>query len=132
MKDNPLIIVLKLVIADPELRHLFIRRPGRVFKILGLGCPMDMVGKNGRFCPVMPELPEGEAAYDIEHEYWAEWLAGGLDQLKDFRRVVGDRDRFPSRSAFKSKRDWEQFVERIKVEIRDTLDRLHQTESGKT
>lgn len=37
MKDNPLVIVLKLVIADPELRHLFIRSPGKVLNYLAWG-----------------------------------------------------------------------------------------------
>jgi len=128
MKENPLVIVLKLVIADPELRHLFIRSPGKVFKLLGLGCPFDMVGKRGSFCPVMPELPEGEAAYDIEHEYWAKWLAGGLDQLSSFRKIVGDTDRYPSRSTFKSKQEWTDFVEGVKVEIQDTLEELHRSD----
>lgn len=126
--DNPLVIVLKLVIADPELRRLFIRSPGKVFKLLGLGCPFDMVGKRGSFCPVMPELPEGEAAYDIEHEYWAKWLAGGLDQLSSFRRIVSDTDRYPSRSIFKSKQEWIDFVERVRAEIKDALAELHRSD----
>jgi hypothetical protein len=129
MKDNPLVIVLKLVIADPELRHLFVRSPGKVFKMLGLGCPIDMVGRRGNFCPVMPKLPDGEAAYDIEHEYWAEWLSGGLDQLSSFRRIVGDAERYPSRSTFESKQAWIDFVSGLKEEITSKLEELHRSDS---
>jgi len=125
MKDNPLVIVLKLVIADHELRHLFIRSPGKVFKMLGLGCPVDMVGKRGKFCPVMPDLPDGEAAYDIEHEYWASWLKGGLEQLQSFRRIVGNTERYPSRSTFSGKQEWLKFIDSKKQEIASILDELH-------
>jgi len=129
MKDNPLVIVLKLVIADHELRHLFIRSPGKVFKMLGLGCPIDMVGKRGKFCPVMPDLPDGEAAYDIEHEYWASWLKGGLEQLQSFRRIVGNTERYQSRSTFRGKQEWLNFIDNKKQEIASILDELHSSNS---
>ena len=60
--ENPLIQVLKLVVADPKLRRKFIHDPAAVFKQVGLGCPLNFVGRQGNFCPVMPKLPEDESA----------------------------------------------------------------------
>ena len=41
--ENPLVQVLKLVVADPKLRRQFVRDPASVFKQVGLGCPLVLV-----------------------------------------------------------------------------------------
>ena len=61
-QENPLVQVLKLVVADPKLRRQFIRDPASVFKQVGLGCPASFVGRQGNFCPVMPKLPDDDLA----------------------------------------------------------------------
>ena len=125
--ENPLIQVLKLVVSDPSLRREFIRDPASVFKRLGLGCPANLVGRQGNFCPVMPKLPQDEsAARDISHPYWEDWLKGGVDQLSEFRRVIGDHDRYPDRSSFHSKEEWDIFVQSVVDSIELTMENLRQ------
>ena len=126
-QENPLVQVLKLVVADPKLRRQFIRDPASVFKQVGLGCPASFVGRQGNFCPVMPKLPlDDHAAMDISHSYWQEWLRGGVDQLSEFRRVLGDYDRYPDRSSFQSEDEWNAFFESIVDSISTTMELLHQ------
>ena len=128
--ENPLIQVLKLVVADPKLRRKFIYDPAAVFKQVGLGCPLNFVGRQGNFCPVMPKLPEDEsAATDIGHPYWQEWLQGGVDQLGEFRRVLGSKDRYPDRSSFHSEDEWEHFFRSVVHSISQTMKHLHEEDS---
>ena len=124
-QENPLVQVLKLVVADPKLRRQFIRDPASVFKQVGLGCPASFVGRQGNFCPVMPKLPDDDlAAKDISHIYWDEWLQGGVDQLSEFRRVLGQYDRYPDRSSFDSEEEWDAFFQSIVASIAETMERL--------
>ena len=126
-EENPLVQVLKLVVADPKLRRQFIQDPASVFKQVGLGCPASFVGRQGNFCPVMPKLPDDDcAANDISHAYWEEWLQGGVDQLSEFRRVLGQFDRYPDRSSFQSEEEWNAFFQSIVDSIAKTMERLHQ------
>jgi len=126
-QDNPLVQVLKLVVANPKLRRQFIQDPASVFKRVGLGCPANFVGRQGNFCPVMPKLPDDEVvANDIGHTYWDEWLQGGVDQLSEFRRVLGQFDRYPDRSSFQSEAEWNVFFQSIVDSIAENLERLHQ------
>ncbi len=124
--ENLLVQVLKLVVADPKLRRQFIRDPASVFKLVGLGCPANFVGKQGNFCPVMPKLPDDDhAASDISHPYWDDWLKGGVDQLSDFRRVLGEDNRYPDRSSFQSQEEWDSFLQSIVDSISMTMERIH-------
>lgn len=119
--NNPLVIVFKLLVSDPSLRARFLQDPAAVFYDLGLGCPADFVGPRGKFCPAMPDLPEGDAAFDIRHQYWRHWLAGAPPMLEDFLATL-DRDRlFPHRSSFSSQQEWDHFIASIKVMIGDEL-----------
>lgn len=125
-QENPLVQVLKLVVADPKLRRQFIRDPASVFKQVGLGCPASFVGRQGNFCPVMPKLPDDDlASKDISHSYWEEWLQGGVEQLSEFRRVLGQYDRYPDRSSFNSEEEWNAFFQSIVASIAETMERLH-------
>ena len=125
--NTPLISVLKLLVSDPKLRREFIVNPARVFKKLGLGCPVDFVGKKGKLCPIMPDLPEyGSAREDIEDPYWAEWLQGGVDQLKNFQQVLSDLDPYPTRRDFCSTEEYEQFQESIRLEIISNIKKLRE------
>ena len=126
-QENPLVKVLKLVVASPKLRRQFIKDPASVFKKVGLGCPADFVGRQGNFCPVMPKLPDDERiANDISHAYWGEWLQGGVDQLSEFRRVLGQVDRYPDRSSFGSEEEWNVFLQSVVDSIALNLEQLHQ------
>jgi len=128
--DTPLISILRLLVSDPKLRREFIVNPARVFKKLGLGCPVDFVGKRGKLCPIMPDLPEsGAAREDIEDLYWTEWLQGGVDQLKNFQQVFSDLDPYPTRRDFDSPHEYEQFQESIRLEILSNLKRLREGSS---
>ena len=115
--ENPLVQVLKLVQADPKLRRLFINNPALVFKNIGLGCPADFVSSRGKFCPVMPDLPDGPASFDILDPYWNEWLRGGVDQINDFKKVLSETNCFPTRSSFRSEEEWKQFYNSVKNSI---------------
>ena len=129
-QENPLIQVLKLVVADPKLRRKFIQDPAAVFKQVGLGCPLNFVGPRGNFCPVMPKLPEDKsAAMDISHPYWQDWLQGGVDQLGEFRRVLGLADRYPDRSSFHSDDEWEIFFQSVVHSISQTMKHFHEEDS---
>ena len=119
--NNPLITVMKLLISDPHLRRKFIANPAAVFKQIGLGKPVDMVGYEGNFCPVMPKLLNTEADFDISHKYWSEWLQGGVNQLQDFRRLLEAENRFPARSSFKSESEWNDFYQTILSTIKQQL-----------
>jgi hypothetical protein len=122
---TPLVVVFKLVLCDPKLRREFIVNPASVFKKLGLGCPVDFIGKNGKLCPVMPDLPDAEdVRTDISHPYWSKWLKGGVEQLHNFKLVLSGEQLYPSRSQFKSREDWLDFQEGAKTEISILLKRL--------
>ena len=85
------------------------------------GKPVDMVGYEGNFCPVMPKLLNTEADFDISHKYWSEWLQGGVNQLQDFRRLLEAENRFPARSSFKSESEWNDFYQTILSTIKQQL-----------
>ena len=71
----------------------------------------------------MPKLPlDDNAAMDISHSYWQEWLRGGVDQLSEFRRVLGDYDRYPDRSSFQSEDEWNAFFGSIVDSISTTME----------
>ena len=125
---NPLIQVLKLLMADPQLRRTFIADPALVFKQLGLGCPADFVGRRGNHCPVMPPLPAGKAARDIRHPYWQEWLSGSLEQLRNARVVLRDETPFPHRDSFATEEDWLHFVAEVRQTIATSLEQWHSLE----
>lgn len=125
---NPLIQVLKLLMADPQLRRTFIADPALVFKQLGLGCPADFVGRRGNHCPVMPPLPAGEAARDISHPYWQEWLAGSLEQLRNARVVLRDETPFPHRDSFSTEAEWHTFVEEVRQMIKNSIKNWQNTD----
>lgn len=126
---TPLINILRLLVSDPKLRREFIASPALVFKKLGLGCPVDFVGKKGKLCPVMPDLPPvGCARHDIEDPYWKKWLAGGVEQLKNFQQVLSDTDPYPTRRDFDSQLEYQRFQESIKLEILSSLQRLRESE----
>lgn len=126
---NPLIQVLKLLMADPSLRRSFITDPGQVFSQLGLGCPADFVGRRGNHCPVMPPLPTGEAANDIRHPYWQTWLEGSLEQLRNARVVLANETPFPARSSFTNEAEWQAFVEEVRQTIQQSINEWHRAES---
>lgn len=125
---NPLIQVLKLLMADPWLRRAFVAEPALVFRELGLGCPADFVGRRGNHCPVMPPLPVGEAARDIRHPYWREWLAGSLDQLRNARVVLRDETPFPHRDSFATEAEWQAFVEEVRRMIAISIEDWHRAD----
>lgn len=125
---NPLIQVLKLLIADPIMRRTFINDPAFVFSQLGLGCPADFVGRRGSYCPVMPTLPQGHAATNIRDPYWHEWLQGSLEQLRNAKVVLASECPFPSRNSFGSDQEWQAFVEYVKAEIQASIQAWHDQE----
>lgn len=122
---NPLIQVLKLLMADPGLRREFMINPGLVFTRLGLGRPADFVGRHGNYCPVMPHLPQGAAATDIRDPYWREWLEGSVEQLRNARLVLANETPFPERTSFASDEEWQAFVEDVKTNIHASIQAWH-------
>ena len=125
---NPLIQVLKLLIADPNLRRAFIADPSVVFSQLGLGCPADFVGRKGNLCPAMPPLPQGEAATNICDPYWRDWLQGGVEQLRNAKLVLADELPFPLRDSFATDAEWQLFVENVKADILASIEAWHKAD----
>ena len=126
--QNPLIILLQLVIADPELRSRFEKDPASVFCEFGLGCPAKLVGKNGRFCPVMPPLPEDPTiAEDLRAPYWRTWVAGAVDQLHDRDQTYSNLAPLPTRSSF-GEEEWGKRLEGAKATIARLLEEANHSD----
>ncbi len=114
---NPLVAMILLLDADPQLRRRFRAETAEVLDEFGLGCPADFIGVRGRACPAMPEMPGGGADVDIADPYWASWLHGGVRQVDPYRSALGDDVRLPERDALSSF-EWKILVERVRTVIR--------------
>ena len=114
---NPLVALILLLDADPDLRRHFRREPAAMFAEFGLGCPSDFIGVRGRACPAMPVMPGGPADRDIADGYWASWLRGGVRQIDPYRStLLPQHARLPQRHSLDSL-EWRIVVARVKAVI---------------
>jgi hypothetical protein len=116
----PIIEVLRLLVADPELFQRFKQDPAGVFLDFGIDRPEYFLGPRAVQCPVMPPIPpKGEASRSIAHPYWHPWLVGGALQVQKLGVsdvLLKSFPPLPPRASL-STEDWEALVARVRQDI---------------